>query len=130
MALNTRLAVARSLLTKYFPCPPEINEIIVEILQWLYERIHTRYDLKGLPNDGITYTFMLNMKIHAGTLYPKLWFYEGNVDVTRTNDTFTIEFVDAKYIHTLVQCNLWNNVTLVYTTITVDLIDLLPYTSD
>ena len=46
---------------------------------------YTRDDLKNISCDGVTHTFMLNMKIMTDSRIPeKHFFYDGEVDVFRT----------------------------------------------
>ena len=54
-----------------------------------YEKRH----LASVPNNGKTYTFMLNMKIIPDSRNPKIrFFYNGKVSLSRDNYLFHFEF--------------------------------------
>ena len=78
---------------KISPLPQELNELIFNFLQLMYEGQYTRNDLINIPN-GIPHTLMLNMKINILDL--NKFVYRGKVDVKYTNMQFNIKFTMAE----------------------------------
>ena len=92
--MNAEIAKLQSDFVQFSPLLPELNDIVIEFVRLLYEGRYTWKDILDIsPN--ITYTFLLDMKIHAiepNYNEPDIIIYNGDVYVKRMNDTFKFYF--------------------------------------
>ena len=67
-------------------------DIIKEIIKFL--SVYNRHDLRGIPNDGVTRIFALNMRIYHvyETRYQQSILHDGDIYVTRSSGEFTFNF--------------------------------------
>ena len=105
--------VARPLLFENTPLSADLIDLILNLLQSIYEgHAYTKDDLKKLPKG--THLFMLNMKINFGPYSDVNFDYEGYVDVINEN-LLNFEFTMSGIRHKLIKGAVFNDYTVFMT---------------
>ena len=98
--IDKQIALSRSSLTENSTCPPEIIELILKFVQWLYEGPYTRNDFWDLPF-GSAHNFILKMHIDGNLPYA---YYHGKVEVIRVKLSGQYMFIFKFMGHVFVRC--------------------------